>query len=217
MTAELIIKHLGSVDYVTTQTAMQDFTQQRNETTSDECWVVEHPPVFTQGLAGKAEHVLDPKGIPVVRSDRGGQITYHGPGQLVVYFMWDLARLALNTRQYVILLEQILIDTCAQFGLSCYGDRSAPGVYHAGAKVASIGLRLRKQCSYHGVALNVENDLTPFEYINPCGVANQRMLALKKFNSDADLAAVSTVFIDIVHSVYQQQVLLAKSLSSDMS
>ena len=146
--------------------------------------------MFTLGQAGKEEHILNAHQIPVVRSDRGGQVTYHGPGQLVVYFMWDLGRLQLNTRQFVILLENMLIDLCKGYGIDCYGDRDAPGVYCNGAKIASIGLRIRQQKTYHGIALNVCNDLTPFQYINPCGYANQKMMSIQQVSPQITMVQV---------------------------
>jgi len=202
MLDQLIFKDLGLVDYLETQKAMQDFTDQRDDDTPDECWFLEHHPVFTLGQAGKEEHILNAHDIPVVRSDRGGQVTYHGPGQLVVYFLWDLKRLGLNTRQFVMLLENIVIDTCKQYGLDCYGDREAPGVYCEGAKIASIGLRVRKHRTYHGIALNINNDLTPFQYINPCGYVNQKMMSFKSKVSQVSALKVSENIKEIILKSY---------------
>jgi lipoyl(octanoyl) transferase len=202
MSSLLNIQALGLMDYLKTQHSMQDFTDQRDETTFDECWFLEHHPVFTLGQAGKEEHILNAHDIPVVRSDRGGQVTYHGPGQLVVYFMWDLARLGLNTRQFVMLLENVLIETCQHYGLDCYGDRDAPGVYCHGAKIASIGLRVRKHRTYHGIALNVCNDLAPFQYINPCGYANQKMISLSMVDKQIGIKEVEGTIKKIILKKY---------------
>lgn len=203
-------EHLGHISYLETQTAMQEFTDQRDENTPDECWFLEHDPVFTLGQAGKEEHVLNPHDIPVVRSDRGGQVTYHGPGQLVVYFLWDIGRLGLNTRQFVVLLEDMLIELCKSYGIDCYGDRDAPGVYCNGAKIASIGLRIRKQRSYHGIALNVCNDLTPFQYINPCGYANQKMMAIQEKRAGVVLLEVIKAFEKQIKQVHDDLVKVAE-------
>lgn len=149
--------------------AMQDFTAKRDDTTIDEIWVLEHEPVFTQGLAGRKEHVLDSQSIPVIQTDRGGQVTYHGPGQLMVYLLLDVKRLALNSRAFVRAIESTVIKYLASLGIVAHYKVDAPGVYVHEAKIASIGLRVRKQGSYHGVALNVMMNLVPFSYINPCG------------------------------------------------
>ncbi|MDR2188266.1 MAG: lipoyl(octanoyl) transferase LipB [Azonexus sp.] len=163
------VKPLGRVDYLPTYAAMQDFTAGRAADTADELWIVEHPPVYTLGQAGKAEHILRDVGIPVVKIDRGGQVTYHGPGQAVIYLLLDLARRQLKARQLVSLIEQAVIDLLAEYGLAAERQAKAPGVYVGGAKIAALGLRIRHGCSYHGVALNVDMDLTPFAAINPCG------------------------------------------------
>lgn len=154
---------------------MQNFTDQRSAGTADEVWLLEHEPVFTQGRAGKAEHLLAPGDIPVVQSDRGGQITYHGPGQLMVYTLLDLERLGLGIRGLVTALEQAVVNCLAGYGISARGRRDAPGVYVRDAKIASLGLRVRKGYSYHGLALNVQMDLTPFQRINPCGYRGLEM------------------------------------------
>ncbi|NNC96892.1 MAG: lipoyl(octanoyl) transferase LipB [Gammaproteobacteria bacterium] len=164
-----VYKDLGLVDYQPTWDAMRELTEQRNQETRDELWFLQHPPVFTQGLNGKAEHILFPGDIPVIAIDRGGQITYHGPGQLVVYPLLDLARLRLNTRSLVCLLETAIIQTLADYDIEAYGKRDAPGVYVDERKIASLGLRIKKQRSYHGLALNIDMDLEPFARINPCG------------------------------------------------
>ena len=164
------IRKLGLVAYEPAWRAMQAFNAARDESTEDQLWLVEHPPVFTLGLAGRREHVLDPGAIPVVATDRGGQVTYHGPGQCVVYVLLDLRRLKLNPRTLVQALENAVIDTVAGYGVSVTARRDAPGIYDAsGRKLGAVGLRVRRHCSYHGLAVNVAMDLTPFDRINPCG------------------------------------------------
>lgn len=175
----LIIRDLGLVDYTSTWQRMQQFTDQRNDETVDEIWLLEHPPVFTQGQAGKAEHLLFPGDIPVVQVDRGGQVTYHGPGQLVAYVLLNIKRRNLGVRQLVNLIEQSMIDTLAQNQVTAYAKADAPGVYVDEKKVASLGLRVRKGCTFHGLALNVDMDLSPFSRINPCGYAGMQMVQSK--------------------------------------
>jgi lipoyl(octanoyl) transferase len=167
--SELIVRDLGRVDYAPTYAAMQAFNAGRDADTADELWLCEHPPVFTQGLAGKPEHLLRDVGIPVVKIDRGGQITYHGPGQLVVYLLLDLKRRRLMVRELVNRMEQALIDVLAEYGIKAERLADAPGVYVGGAKIGALGLRIKNGCSYHGLALNIDADLAPFDAINPCG------------------------------------------------
>ena len=164
-----IVRHLGRVDYEPTWRAMQSFTAERGPDTPDELWLLEHPPVFTLGQAGKREHILTDLGIPVIAIDRGGQVTYHGPGQLVVYVLLDLRRRGYGVKQLVLRLEQAVIDLLAGFGVVAERRAGAPGVYVNEAKIAALGLRIKNGCSYHGLALNVAMDLTPFSAINPCG------------------------------------------------
>lgn len=179
---DLIVKQLGLQDYQTTWQAMQAFTQQRNEETADELWIVEHSPVYTQGLNGKAEHLLRPNPeIPIVQTDRGGQITYHGPGQLVIYILVDLKRRRLGVRALVSIIENAIIELLASFHIEAVARADAPGVYVNGQKIASLGLKIRKQKSYHGLALNVDMDLTPFQAINPCGLLGMQMAQLSDF------------------------------------
>jgi lipoyl(octanoyl) transferase len=168
----------GLADYAATVAAMQDFTARRDAATADEAWLLEHPPVYTLGLAGRPEHVLAPGDIPVVRTDRGGQVTYHGPGQLVAYTLVDLRRAGLSVRGLVLALEDAVIRTVAGYGVSAAGRRDAPGVYVDGAKLASLGLRVRRGGSYHGLALNVAMDLAPFGRIDPCGYRGQAVTDL---------------------------------------
>jgi len=164
-----VIRDRGRLEYVTAWRAMQDFTRARTPETPDEIWLVEHPPVFTLGLAGRAEHVLTPGDIPVVKSDRGGQVTYHGPGQAVAYVMLDLRRLGIGARELVRRLEASAIDVLAGYGLEGHRRDGMPGVYVDDAKICAIGLRISRGCSYHGLAMNVDVDLAPFSRIDPCG------------------------------------------------
>jgi len=172
------VRHLGTVDYAPTLDDMQRFTAERGPDTQDELWFLEHPPVFTQGQAGKAEHLLAPGDIPVVKVDRGGQVTYHGPGQLVVYLLLDIARRRLGARALVTLIEESLVEALDYWGISGTPRRDAPGVYVDGRKIASLGLRIRRGCAYHGLALNVRMDLGPFRRINPCGYQGLEMTQL---------------------------------------
>lgn len=187
LTDQLIIRDLGRVDYVDTWQRMQQFTDNRDEQTPDELWLLEHDPVFTQGQAGKAEHLLFPGEIPVVQVDRGGQVTYHGPGQLVVYVLLNIKRRNLGVRQLVNLIEQSIVDTLAIHQLNAYAKADAPGVYVDEKKVASLGLRIRKGCSFHGLALNVDMDLSPFQRINPCGYAGMQMIQTKDIGGPASI------------------------------
>lgn len=176
MKNSLIIRQLASMDYTTVWQAMQKFTDDRNDDTQDELWLVEHPAVFTQGQAGKDEHLLMPGDIEVVKVDRGGQVTYHGPGQQVIYFMINLRRRKMGVRDLVTLLENGLIASLADFDITAKAKPDAPGVYVNDKKIASLGLRVRKGCSFHGLALNVNMDLSPFLRINPCGYQGLEMV-----------------------------------------
>jgi len=176
------IRRLGRVDYEPTWHAMQEFTATRTPETPDELWVVEHPPVFTLGQAGKPEHLLRDVGIPIVKIDRGGQVTYHGPGQVVIYLLLDLQRLKIKVRELVTAIEQALIDFLAEQGATAERRTGAPGVYVSDAKVAALGLRIKNGCSYHGLSLNVDMDLSPFAAINPCGYAGLRVIQTKDLN-----------------------------------
>jgi lipoyl(octanoyl) transferase len=178
MSLPLGFRELGQVDYAPTWHAMQRFTDARGADTPDEVWLLEHAPVFTQGQAGKAEHVLFPGDIPVVQVDRGGQVTYHGPGQLVAYLLLDVRRSGIGVRELVSRIERSLIDLLASYGVSANAKPDAPGVYVNGAKIASLGLRIRNGRSFHGLALNVDMDLQPFQRINPCGYAGMAMTQL---------------------------------------
>lgn len=173
--------HLGRADYLPTFEAMKAFNERRTEDTEDELWIVEHPPVFTQGLAGRAEHLLQVSEIPVVQIDRGGQITYHGPGQLVVYTMIDFKRRKASVRQIVSALESSIIATLGEYGIEAAADLQRPGVYVGGKKIASLGLRIKNGSVYHGLALNVDMDLSPFHRINPCGYAGLAMTQIADY------------------------------------
>jgi lipoyl(octanoyl) transferase len=177
----VIIQQLGLQDYVDTWRAMQQFTDQRTANTPDEIWLLEHSPVYTLGQAGKHEHILNAKNIPVVESDRGGQVTYHGPGQLIAYVLMDLRRNGMNIRQLVTHLESAVINTLAKYNITAHARPGAPGIYVDDAKIASLGLRIRKGCSYHGLALNIDMDLEPFSGINPCGYKGLAMTQLRDF------------------------------------
>lgn len=185
------VRHLGRVDYEPTWRAMQDFTAARTESTPDELWFLEHPPVFTLGLNAKPEHLLNPGDIPVMQIDRGGQVTYHGPGQLVAYVLLDIARRHLGVQRLVQLMEQAVIDLLAEHGVNAEGRRDAPGVYVEGAKIAALGLRVKRGRTYHGLALNVAMDLEPFGRINPCGYPGMRVTQLSDLGISLSLDAVA--------------------------
>lgn len=180
---------------------MQDFTNARISDTINELWVVEHPAVYTLGQAGKREHILSVSNIPVVESDRGGQVTYHGPGQVVVYTLFDLRRAGIGIRELVVRLENAIIDTLAHFDIEAIGRRDAPGVYVDGQKIAALGLRVRRGCAYHGLSLNIDMDLQPFQGINPCGFAGLEVTSMKKLGSHHDKA---TVVETLLHSLLHQ-------------
>ena len=187
-------KDLGLTTYEPVFQDMQAYTEQRSETSPDQIWFTEHEPVFTQGQAGKAEHVLAPGDIPVVQSDRGGQVTYHGPGQITGYLMLDIERMGLTVRGLVSAIEDACVATLARYGITSAARSDAPGVYvDSGAKIASLGLRVRKGRSYHGLALNVDMDLTPFQRINPCGLSGIEMTHMAAFVPGVQLAEVSDV------------------------
>ena len=175
MTNGLLFRQLGCVAYAPTFAAMQEFTATRNDQTADEIWLCEHPAIFTQGLSGKPEHLIAASQIPVAQADRGGQITYHGPGQIVAYLMLDLRRRNLKVREFVRQIEQAIIDTLAEFHIEGERLAGAPGVYVGGAKIAALGLRVKRGCSYHGLSLNVDMDLRPYAAINPCGYADMEV------------------------------------------
>ncbi|MBS0350482.1 MAG: lipoyl(octanoyl) transferase LipB [Proteobacteria bacterium] len=192
---KIIIRRLGLQPYPETLQSMQKFTMQRTDNTDDELWLLEHPAVFTQGQAGKAEHIINPHHIPVIQTDRGGQITYHGPGQLVAYPLLNLNRLQISIRGLVSSLENCIIALLNQFHIQAHSVATAPGVYVEGKKICSIGLRVKKSCSFHGIALNIKMDLTPFSYINPCGYKGLIMTQLAEFTPEIDFTEVLPAFI----------------------
>lgn len=198
-----VCKNLGIQEYLPVWQAMQQFTQERDATTADEFWVVQHQPVFTQGQAGKPEHLLDAHDIPVVQTDRGGQITYHAPGQLVIYCLIDLTRLNIHTRQLVLKIEQSIINTLKHLGIESTGNREAPGVYVKNKKIASIGLRVKQGRSYHGLSLNIDNDLTPFSYINPCGIKDLEVTSLQKLACPKLISEIEQILLkNLVNEFY---------------
>ena len=194
------VRELGLLEYQPAWQAMQRFTSERGPATGDEIWLLQHPPVFTQGQAGKPEHLLLPGNIPVVQADRGGQVTYHGPGQLVCYLLLDVRRLGIGVRELVSRIEQSLIDLLASYDVQAISKPDAPGVYVDGAKIASLGLRIRNGRSFHGLALNVDMDLEPFGRINPCGYAGMSMTQL------ADLVAGPVAFSEVSARLREQLV-----------
>ena len=178
---KILVRHLGLQPYEPVSQAMHDFTDRRDDTTPDEIWLVEHLPVFTQGQAGKAEHLLMTGDIPVIQSDRGGQVTYHGPGQQVMYVLLNLKRRKLGVRELVTLLEQTVVNTLAEYDIDAHPRADAPGVYVGEMKICSLGLRIRIGCSFHGLALNINMDLAPFQRINPCGYAGMEMTQMRQW------------------------------------
>jgi lipoyl(octanoyl) transferase len=186
MNPPLLFRNLGRRPYAETWQAMRAFTDGRGPETPSELWQVEHPPVFTLGQAGRSEHLLAPGDVPVVQTDRGGQVTYHGPGQLVLYVLLDLRAARIGVRGLVTAMEQAIIGLLARFDIDAVARADAPGVYVDGAKIASLGLRVRHGCSYHGLALNVDNDLSPFSRINPCGFPDLAVTRTRDLGVDAD-------------------------------
>ncbi|TCN76315.1 lipoyl(octanoyl) transferase [Shewanella fodinae] len=193
----LHVFHLGKMDYETVWHAMQHYTDIRDDSSRDELWLVEHPPVFTQGQAGKAEHILAPGDIPVVQVDRGGQVTYHGPGQMVAYPLLNVRNLKIGVRQLVTDIEQSVVGVLARFHIEAYPKADAPGVYVDGKKIASLGLRIRRGCSFHGVAFNVDMDLEPFHRINPCGYVGLEMTQCKDLGGPTSVEEAAKLFSEI--------------------
>ena len=178
------IRMLGMADYLSTWHAMKQFTAQRTPQTRDEIWILQHPSTYTQGQAGKPEHLLNAHQIPVVQIDRGGQITYHGPGQIVAYLLLDLRHWKINVRQLVRLMEQSVINILADYNIIASGRADAPGVYVGNAKIAALGLKIKQSCSYHGLSFNINMNLTPYDFINPCGYTGLRVTQLKDLGVD---------------------------------
>jgi lipoyl(octanoyl) transferase len=199
----LKVRHCGVVDYTRSWRNMQAFTDARTAITPDEVWLLEHPPVYTLGRNGKQEHLLDTGSIPVIRSDRGGQVTYHGPGQLVVYTLLDLKRRQLGVQSLVNRLEQAVIELLAEHSISAQRQHKAPGVYVDGRKIAALGLRVRKGCSFHGLSLNVNMDLTPFKHINPCGYHGLQVTQLADLGIDATPAGISKPLLAHLENLLQ--------------
>lgn len=195
----LVVKNLGRQDYEPVWKAMHTFTDERDENSCDEVWLVEHNPVFTQGQAGKEEHVLAAGDIPVVKSDRGGQVTYHGPGQLVAYVLINLRRKKIGVRELVTHIENTVINTLSQFTIESAARPDAPGVYVDNKKICSLGLRIHKGCSFHGLALNVNMDLSPFLRINPCGYAGMEMIQLHDLIKENDTVENKAEHVEDVH------------------
>ncbi|EEX42923.1 octanoate-[acyl-carrier-protein]-protein-N-octanoyltransferase [Vibrio furnissii CIP 102972] len=202
MDNQLVVRRLGRQDYHPVWQAMHDFTDQRDDTTRDEVWLVEHNPVFTQGQAGKAEHLLNTGDIPVVQSDRGGQVTYHGPGQIVAYFLINLRRKKLGVRELVTDIENLVINTLNAYNIDAAARPDAPGVYVEGKKICSLGLRIRKGCSFHGLALNVNMDLSPFLRINPCGYQGMEMVQVSDLGGPARIEDVEQQLIKELVSLF---------------
>jgi len=189
------VRSLGRIDYESAWEKMREFNERRDESTRDEIWIVEHPPVFTLGLNGKDSHILDAGDIPVIKCDRGGQVTYHGPGQIVAYILMDLQRRHWGVKKLVNRLEQAIIDLLREYDIRADRKDHAPGVYVDSAKIAALGLRVRRGCCYHGLSLNVFMDLSPFERINPCGYTNLASTQLCDYSPDADLRQVAVQLI----------------------
>lgn len=193
----IVVRDLGQVDYASTWQAMSDFTDARTDDTVDELWLLEHNPVYTQGQTGKAEHLLASTTIPIVQTDRGGQITYHGPGQLIAYPLLSLKRRGLGVRDMVTLVEESVILLCDHYGIKAYAKKDAPGVYIDDAKVASLGLKVRRGCCFHGVGINIAMDLSPFLSINPCGYQGLEMTQLQQFEPSITLAGAREQWLTI--------------------
>ena len=198
LTDSVIIRQLGRQSYEPIWAAMKAFTDERDDTTEDEIWLVEHDPVFTQGQAGKAEHILMPGDIPVVQVDRGGQVTYHGPGQQVIYLLINIRRRKLGVRHLVTAMEDAVVGLMAKYGVTAYPKPDAPGVYVDEKKICSLGLRIRHGCSFHGLALNVNMDLSPFQRINPCGYAGMEMIDTASLNGPDSISVAGEVLTDLL-------------------
>jgi lipoyl(octanoyl) transferase len=202
----VVLRELGLVDYEPTLAAMKKFTDTRNADSPDELWLLQHPRVFTQGQAGKAEHVLAPGDIPVIQVDRGGQVTYHGPGQWVLYLLVDIRRHKLGVRDLVDMIELSIVQLLGEYAIDATAKPDAPGVYVAGDKIAALGLRVRRGCSYHGLSLNVDMDLEPFQRINPCGFEGLQVTSMVKLLPDSgiEMDVVGKRLLDIVASHLQK-------------
>ncbi|MCY4564461.1 MAG: lipoyl(octanoyl) transferase LipB [Gammaproteobacteria bacterium] len=202
VTHQVIVRDLGRTEYGPVFQDMQEFTRNRGDDTPDELWFTEHDPVFTQGQAGKTRHLLAAGDIPVVQTDRGGQVTYHGPGQIVGYLLFDLRRMGLSVRGLVSGIESAIIDVLGGYGIVAEARPDAPGVYVNGAKIAALGLRVRRHCSYHGLAFNIDMDLEPFQRINPCGISGLEVTQLKDLCGEADTEAVKSRLLTAMTGPY---------------
>lgn len=211
MNNTLVIRQLNQIDYTTVWQAMQNFTDNRDSDTLDEVWLVEHPKVFTQGQAGKDEHILSSSTIPIVKVDRGGQVTYHGPGQQVIYVLINLKRRKIGVRQLVTLIENSIIDSLADYNITAAAKPDAPGVYVSGKKVASLGLRIRKGCSFHGLALNVNMDLSPFLLINPCGYAGLEMIQTSDISGPKNILEAGESLVKHLAALLHSNTLIHKT------
>lgn len=211
MNDTLVIRQLNQADYTTVWRAMQNFTDDRNDETVDEVWLVEHPAVFTQGQAGKEEHILCSSNIPIVKVDRGGQVTYHGPGQQVLYVLVNLRRRKIGVRQLVTLIENAIINSLNDYGITAEARADAPGVYINNKKVASLGLRVRKGCSFHGLALNVNMDLSPFLLINPCGYAGLEMVQTSTLGGPNNILEAGESLIKHISTLLNSSTILYKT------
>lgn len=202
-TASFIVRHLGLVDYLETFDAMREFTLGRDHNTPDEIWLLQHPPTFTLGRNARTEHLLNPGEVPLIQVDRGGQVTYHGPGQLIAYLLLDMRRRHLGVRQLVSHMEQAIIALLNGYDITATARADAPGVYVTGAKVAALGLRVKRGCSYHGLSLNVDMDLGPFERINPCGHPGMTVTSLQQLGIMDSLEVVSCRLVEILQQRLQ--------------
>jgi len=217
MQKQINIRQFGLCDYQAVFNAMSRFTRERNEIVCDEIWCLHHAPVFTLGMAGKEDHILDAGDIPVIKTDRGGQVTYHGPGQLVVYLLLDLQRKGLTVKRYVSLIEQALIDMCVSLDIDAERKAGAPGVYVADKKIAALGVRVKRGCSYHGLALNVDMDLSPFRQINPCGYPGLQVTQLKDEGSNQDVgSAFATLLPYLMKHLDYTEVVPVDSVRTDL-
>ncbi len=198
--SSIAVKQLGKQDYQHVWQAMHDFTQSRDNETPDELWVVEHPPIYTLGRNGKEAHILQKTNIPIIKIDRGGQVTYHGPGQLVVYFLLDLHRRKLGVRQLVTLIENCLVELLAQYKIEAYSDKKAPGVYVNKQKIAALGLRVSKGRTTHGLSLNIDMDLSPFLNINPCGYENLEVTQCKSLGIEDNFQKLAEKLINLIET-----------------
>ncbi len=212
----VLVRSLGMVEYEPTWQAMKAFTAARTTDTRDEIWLLQHPPVYTQGQAGKPEHLLCANDIPVVKIDRGGQITYHGPGQIIAYLLLDLRRWKLNVRELVRLMEQAVIDFLAQHGVAAQRRNDAPGVYVGDAKIAALGLKIKNGCCYHGLAFNVDMDMAPFENINPCGFAGLQVTQAKDLGISAPIAEMEQQIAQNLIALLQQRNPVGAAVSRDL-